>query len=645
MKKKMLFGILGLLVAGSMAGCEKTSVTQQGASDNEIITTTPVDQEKTMITVRVEFGAGQSYNLEQLLEEQFPDVDIVLRHDGSSDSVYTIKANLEAGVECDLILSRRLSTISDIAHTYLLDLSAESFVDDYYMTAVDSCADSEGNLYYLPGPMDVYGIVYDKTMFEEYGWEVPHSYSEFLELLDTISQDTEDVVPLQVSMMYPDMFQILFNTYSYEQVYAGRENYQWLDAYQSGEGSMVGHMEPAVDTFKQLVEDGILSLGALEVTPTERSEMMYVDHTAAMIIECQNAISYSDNYNSDHEVAMMPFWTSDSGDGDFLYGIPSYYMAINRSAAEESEEKKEILLEIFNYLSSVEGQEMLIGEDFQVSNVVGVPLNENEFSEEIIQTIGKGQVINNFYFAEGENNKQVERQMLSTAADMLNGDMSVSDWLLAADQVRDQFLAGTLSSEESYGQVESTMTRLETAYTMAQMYAQLMDTSIGICQGGGWNYSTNGYLYKGDITDSSLACLNPEKEQEAEESWAGCIVTATLTGQQIIDILNDATESSTTKGLYVYYVAYGLQVEFDPWGDAGERVISCKLADGTELDLNGTYEVAYFNGSLPETDILPERGLECSWQEAFLQWLDTQGGVLKTPKMTLKLEYQALNTQ
>jgi ABC-type glycerol-3-phosphate transport system substrate-binding protein len=548
-------------------------------------------------------------------------------------------------VECDLILSRRLSTISDIAHTYLLDLSAESFVDDYYMTAVDSCADSEGNLYYLPGPMDVYGIVYDKTMFEEYGWEVPHSYSEFLELLDTISQDTEDVVPLQVSMMYPDMFQILFNTYSYEQVYAGRENYQWLDAYQSGEGSMVGHMEPAVDTFKQLVEDGILSLGALEVTPTERSEMMYVDHTAAMIIECQNAISYSDNYNSDHEVAMMPFWTSDSGDGDFLYGIPSYYMAINRSAAEESEEKKEILLEIFNYLSSVEGQEMLIGEDFQVSNVVGVPLNENEFSEEIIQTIGKGQVINNFYFAEGENNKQVERQMLSTAADMLNGDMSVSDWLLAADQVRDQFLAGTLSSEESYGQVESTMTRLETAYTMAQMYAQLMDTSIGICQGGGWNYSTNGYLYKGDITDSSLACLNPEKEQEAEESWAGCIVTATLTGQQIIDILNDATESSTTKGLYVYYVAYGLQVEFDPWGDAGERVISCKLADGTELDLNGTYEVAYFNGSLPETDILPERGLECSWQEAFLQWLDTQGGVLKTPKMTLKLEYQALNTQ
>jgi hypothetical protein len=230
--------------------------------------------------------------------------------------------------------------------------------------------------------------------------------------------------------------------------------------------------------------------------------------------------------------------------------------------------------------------------------------------------------------------------MLSTLADMLNGDMSVDDWLLAADDVRDQYLAGTLTEEEVYGQVENTMTRLETAYTVAQMYADLMDTSIGICRGGGWSKSTNGYLYKGDITASSLACITPAKEQDAEETqWEDCVVSAQMTGQQILDILNDSTETMNTLGLSVYYVAYGLDVEFNPWAEDGNRVISCKLADGTALDPSATYDVAYFNGSLPQTDMKPENGLDMTWDEAFQSWLAEQGGVLKEPEMTLKLKY------
>jgi hypothetical protein len=405
---------------------------------------------------------------------------------------------------------------------------------------------------------------------------------------------------------------------------------------------MIGHMEQAAENFKKLAADGIFSASDIEVAPSERSQMMYEDHTAAMIIECQNALSYARNYKSDHEVAMMPFWTSDEENGDYLYGIPGYYMAINKSAAEESEEKKEILLDILSYLSSVEGQKMLMGEDFQVSNVMGVPLNDNVFSEEIIGTIEKGQVINTFYLAAGETNKQVERQMLSTAADMLNGDMSVTDWLLAADAARDQFLEGTAAETEVYGQVETTLTRLETAYTMAEMYADLMDASIGICRGGEWGESTNGYLYQGDITDSMLACLTPEKESDSEEDdrWAGCVVASEMTGQQIIDILNNSEERNNTQGMSVYYVAYGLQVEFNPWADEGRRVVSCRLPDGTELNPDETYEVAYYAGSLPDTDIEPERGEDLSWKEVFLTWLDKNGGVIKKPKMTVTLKYQ-----
>jgi ABC-type glycerol-3-phosphate transport system substrate-binding protein len=644
MKRKSVCAVLSFLVFGSLAGgCSAGSsgTTVQGAPENEVITTSAVDQSKTLVTIRVEFGAGQRYDLEQVLEEQFPDVDIVLRHDGSTDSIYDMRANLENGLECDLIVSRRLPTIADIADEYLLDLASESFVNNYYMTAVDSCADYEGHLYYLPGPMDVYGYIYDKTLFDENGWEVPHSYSEFVELLNTIKETGGGILPLQQSIMYPDSFVIMFNTYNYETVYEGRDNYLWLDAYQKGEETMIGHMEPAAENFKKMAEDGLFSIDDFEVTPTTRSSMLYEEHSTAMVVDCQNAVTFAEERNCDHEIAMMPFWTSDDADSDFLYGIPSYYWAINKSSAEESEEKKQLLLDILSYIGSVDGQMALIGDDFQVSNVMGVPMNESNFSKNILDTIGKGNVINAFYLADGETNKQVEREMLSTSVDLLNGSMTTEEWLLAADAARDDVVNGTVSEETVYGQAEETLTRLESAYTVAGMYADVMDAPIGIVQAGGWEGSTNGYFYKGDITDSSLACISPNKESPSDEEnpWSSHIVAKSMTGQEILDILNSTVDLST-KGLEAYYVAYGLQVEFNPWGGVGNRVLSCKLADGTELDPEASYEVAYYYGSLPDAELEPDRRQDGTWTENFAAWLEENGGTIQKPEMTLKLEYQ-----
>jgi hypothetical protein len=176
---------------------------------------------------------------------------------------------------------------------------------------------------------------------------------------------------------------------------------------------------------------------------------------------------------------------------------------------------------------------------------------------------------------------------------------------------------------------------------MAEMYADVMGTSIGICQGGNWNRSTNGYLYEGSVTDGMLEVLTPNKEAQADETNPNgdSIVTAELTGQQILDVLNAAPEVTDTKGLSPYYVAYGLTVEFAPWAAGGERVISCKTSDGKEIDPEATYEVAYFNGSLPLEGIELSQVSEQEWVDAFTSWLAVQGGTIKKPEMTLTLVY------
>jgi hypothetical protein len=135
--------------------------------------------------------------------------------------------------------------------------------------------------------------------------------------------------------------------------------------------------------------------------------------------------------------------------------------------------------------------------------------------------------------------------------------------------------------------------------------------------------------------------LEPDKEVSSDDENADRIVTSTLTGQQILDILNDATPLAETLGFSSYFVAYGLDVTFAPWESEGNRVISCKLADGTALDPDATYEVAYFNGSLPESiNATVDQVSEKTWQEAFLDWLDAQGGTIKEPEMTLTLQYK-----
>jgi raffinose/stachyose/melibiose transport system substrate-binding protein len=318
-------------------------------------------------------------------------------------------------------------------------------------------------------------------------------------------------------------------------------------------------------------------------------------------------------------------------------------MAINKRSAEESPEKKELLLEVCAYLSSEEGQEVLIDGGPQISGVKGVTMEDSDFSAAIRDTIQNGRVINTFYLAAGENSKQVEKQLRSTVPDLVQGNISVEEWLLGADRVRDEFLAGDTTEVTVYGQTETTLTRLESAYTMAEMYKDLTGADIGICSGGVWRNGTNGHFYAGDITDTSLACVRPDKESAADDAdpMTGTIVTDTMTGAQILALLNDAeTSSGATEGESHYYVAAGLTVQFDPWADQGSRVLSCQLPDGTELDPEGSYQVAYFYGSLPdEFADAPERSLGQSWLDSFLTWLDEQGGVVRPPEMTLELIY------
>ncbi len=660
MKKILYCFVCELFVLLLCAGCGDQEL-PQGASKNEILTMEPVNQEKTMVTVHYELGIPYR-EMETLVEERFPQVDVVMVHDGSEDSEYAIRQNLLHGLECDIILSRGLSTVLDIAPDYLVDLSAEAFVGNYYMSAIDPCVDNDGKLYYLPGPSDVYGIVYDKTMFAENGWEVPHSYSEFTALIATINQaglhsitheDGESrevlVKAIQPSFKFADAFQIMFDVFSYDQVYRGVENQQWLKDYQSGKSSMVGHMEPAVDTLLRLREDGVFAKEDFLVKPRDRSRMLYQDHTTAMIFENQNAYTTNMEYASDesvyHEVGIFPFWTSDEPDSDYLYAIPSYYMAVNRKAAEKSRKKRELLLAIMAYLSESGTQEKLVKNGMQISGVQDVPIVENAFSEDVRQTIEEGRIIGTFSYAGVDGNQTVEWVLRDSACNLLEGKLSPREWLEKADLARDTYLSGQ-NTDEVYGMAEKSFTKLETAQLVGDMYRHETGAQIALVYVGDCNDGVTGFLYQGPITDKALKCFSPSRV--SDEANTG-IATGTFTGQQIMDYLS-GKEGVYGERSYRHIVASGLLVEFAPWEKPGERLVSCKLPGGETLQPDAKYQVAYYAGSLKKEEddtqgenfaaTMDEKILAGTWEEHFISWLADIGGVVREAPLTTKLIWE-----
>lgn len=647
---------ISLLAAAAMtismiSGCNNVKKLPSGAAENEILTLSPIAQDKELVTIHFEYGLDIANEVEKGIEEKFPNVEVVMKHDGAADAKTLLKHNLENGTECDIIFGRYLNSMSDVIKDYLLDLSGEEFINNFYLTSLDTCVNADGGLYFLPGPSNLYGIIYDKTVLEENGWKVPSNYSEFVDLIHTIDNSGMTVieeldgekkeVPVRAvrpSLKFTDAFRSLFYPFAYQKVFAGKENIDWLTAYQNGEETMSGHMEPFVDTMKQLLDDGVIRIEDWDYMPRYRLPMLCTSHSAVMIFGPLNTFLNETMVKSDHEYAILPIYASDDEDSDFLYSIPTYFMGITKASAEKSAERKKLLLDIMEYICSPDAQEKLFGEaNVLVSNIKGVEPGVNSYNEGIQETIREGRIITDFYTL-------AEEEMNLSARDVLSGKLSVEEWFKKCDETRDKQIAGTYyAAPEVIGTCEENLTRFETQLLMGQVYRDVTGADISLVYVNLGDHGANCRTFKGTLTSADVNNMRPDRTSPEGEGLA----YGTLTGQQIIDCLNGMSGTVGNSDSW-YYVASGVNVEFAPWMPGGKRLISCKLPDGSDIDPNGKYKVAFMsdkiftceNGELsvlrPEDEVI----LEGKWVDHFKKWIGEHDNTVKRPEQTTVLNWK-----
>lgn len=597
------------------------------------------------ISIKVQYLCGRmNLDLEAVLEEKFPNVDIVT-DEIVGEPNYIIEKEMEHNIEPDIYLYEGLYQMDDkVIADKFYDLSGEEFTNNFYLSAVSECVNENGELYYLPGPVYVYGIVYDKTAFHELGIKVPHSYTEFKNLLNEVEamnlkgtepdannpdvKLTVDIEPFVPTVKWPDMWTFIFDSYIYDDYLKGVDNALWLDKYQQGNESMRGHMEGAAKKLIKLFDDGVLSPAFWEVRAPVRSAKLYRYHTSLMTIECQSAQGFNEQENNEtpdnlHEIGMMPFYTSDEEGSDYLFSMPRCSFGMTKKAAQD-EEKKKAILEIFNYFSTQEGQDLMIeGGGGEINLLKQSNLTDDPFYDEVRDTFSQGRLISRFNYA-GKSGA-VEGYMHSTTLDLVNGKITVEDWLKEADRVRDEALESKPEEEVSYGTVKEMLSVEETAVVVGEAYLHATGADIGIvpCKA---SFGMKNRLFEGSITDQAIDGLTTTRMSAGivtEDPNHVNIVIVKITGQELMELLEE--NKDTFVGLA------GLEVKYDPSKPEGERYLSIKFG-GKEIAPDDEFTAASVKGAVKSLPVVKLYD-DLVFRDMFISYLDSiDGEVSGAPK-------------
>lgn len=619
MKKGFLASLFAAFVLLFITGCEERAGGPPEAKtqnpyylDNEIMTAENLSDDRMVIVIDTQYNVSTA-NISDVVEAKFPDVNVLLRLQNTVDSPYYTKKSLEHDQMGDIFFCAVGLPKDENIENYFMDLSDASFINHYYQNALDAVA-IDGKIYMLPGFSDMFGIIYDRTLFEQRGWKLPEGRDEFIALCAAI-QEEEGYQAFMPTLKYSRMAMLLSHAFHYESVIAGLENQQWLKAYRQGEASFSGHMEPLFQGMKELFDAGALSQESFTIDPGVRSAMLYKEHTSAMTMETQNAATYAKNAESDHEYGIMPFWNGNDPDSDYVVSAPGFTIYANkRLERPENAEKLQKVMEILTYFSTPEGQYALMTEEStSISNVKGTDISSSgAFMDGVAATIAKGNIFPEVRYTELAFNNPFQAAFREALMGYVAGDMDMETALAHCDAAMEAVNNAAEPEETVYGAASRNFTVLETAEFVADVLREEANADVALVLANQLSYGETGKFYAGDITDTSLNLVTLDYVSGKVPEY-NRLVTVELTGEQICSIMNDPylngslTDTRTVwvkHDAHVYWVPSNLRVEYAPLLNENS-IISIKNMDGSEFDLQKVYKVAVWNGcfsNLSQTD-------------------------------------------
>lgn len=575
--RKNIYRLILLACLGSvLTGCGKEA---SGGGDsgfltkaNEIVTYKPADTDKTIITIG-KYLAFNEEPIETFIEKEFPEVDVVFVETGAgTEQIAYMAMEGEAGRLPDLMFASRTAPEND----FLYDLSAENFISRYNLSALNNIS-AGGKIYQIPLTNTVFGIAYNKTLFMEQGWEVPETLDEFYQLCDTISAGGRR--PFAASYKYYRPIESIGFGLSFDHMFSSMEGQSQYNAFLCGEVSSKNLLDPMFTTLRGLYERDIIRKEDFSASATERRQQMYAGEVA-MLPGNLDVLSLYKQEKPDCEVDIMGFPTNTPGER-WLHMIYGNKLSVSK-ASMENQEKKTILLNILDRLSTNEGHEAMLQAFSGISSLTSYQENMSFGFDEVDVCLDQGRIFFADYYASNE--------LVPVFEQWITGEITMDEMIKASDDADPMNEIG-LTKLPPIGKAEKDFTVLETSLFMADVMQEVTGAKIAVILNNYYYKGNCARIYKGDI-------VLPERFGPKNISGQDYLTIYEITGANLKKLMEHPVVNE--KEINAMYAFAGLSMEYAPWAAMDSNVLSLTLADGAEMKDDHIYSVAAWAGSIDE---------------------------------------------
>lgn len=575
---------LVVVLAFTTFGCSKEEI----MVEQDILTQKRIEENKIPITVLVKYAFSIN-EFEKAVEAKFPELDLIQVGNYTLDmGVAEYAARMEHDDLTDIMMTWPFNVGKEYFEERLIDLSSLPATNKYVTAMLDQNS-IDGKLYYLPGPSQVRGLVYNKTLFEENGWSVPTDFESFVELCHKIEES--GIRSLQLGLKNSEVLDTAFVGFSYESSFSKPKNAQWIEEYNQGNGNFNDNFQEALETFQILIDEGILKASDFDVDYSKREEMIFTRKTAMTedsILLARMGLAY--NGNTD-EFALMPFFNRNGDDWSRLYAV--CHIGLNKHLLErDNKEKHDLVMKIVDYISTPEGQ-MALAEDTgaMFSSLNGVAPPDIPEIVDLVSGLSQGR------YAIFPTLKNAQVALREGLAGMVRGEI---DGDSVAEMV-DEMNQNPVKAQEPIvlGTATHNFTLIETGNFITDTMREKANSDIALFLDNGKDGLYNGKgvsgkIYEGDITDIDLLRILPDMKLGEK----GELLKVTMTGQDLLTTLEYSIPVNNNRDGWFYYFS-GLLMEYDPTAAPGTRIGKITDEQGNEIDSKKLYTVAVMDETIP----------------------------------------------
>ena len=559
--KKLLCFMLTLLVSViALSGCSGTDKRSE----------TEYDSSKEKVVVAL-WGNQMLDTYAEYLCDMFPEVEFEFVLATNSTDYYRFRQDHD---DMPDILSVRRFALKDavLLKDYLYDLSNTELANTYYGSYLDSYTYDDGSINWLPTCAEVDGIIINKTLFDEYGIEVPSDYADFVAACEAFEAVGIRSFVSDFSADYTCMEVLQGASIPVLQSIEGRK---WRQQYESGLTNQLSEevwLEVFENFFDFMEKTG---LGVEDATyPNRTPKELFTEGKAAMFRGTgADVISFPGR--GDDEVLLLPYFGETENDNWYLT-YPTFQIAASNKGMDNPEHEK-LILDIMTAMVNQQGQDHISYGKNMVPYKKDVSLELMSQMDNLKPYVEQ----NKLYIRLASNDMfRISKDVVQL---ILNGEVNTASEAIDAFNTE---LASVEPGLETVCHIDKYYSNEFTAEHGNQA-ASVIANTIRDLSGVDMVFMQSCYvandIYEGDYSAKDLAYI-----AKNDGGWPGLME---ITGDQIYSLVEETLKMKGNRGAVcndsTLYVSSGFVMDISRTEDGYK--LNALTIDGEDLDRSKTY--------------------------------------------------------